>query len=703
MTESRARKTDGLVLALVAGIALLAVSGLRWLDHAAGSFESTSILRTLVNGPILGTRLGGQIASIGAAHVAVHGAFGFMCWVLAILSGRAWPSVVATRRQWTLLWLMLGTGVVLVLNAGLYPRTSLGDHLEGFARLPVPGGALYQWIAGVAALAVAATILAAAWRAAVQRWSMRSKPRQRAPALGWASAAGVVLAALSLAVVRTPDAARQTAPAGTGDRPHVILIGLDSLRCDQTLRPTDAATPAVDRFLTRAVHFTDATTPLARTFPSWVSLLTGQHPHTTGAFVNLLHDDQMTIRDSLPLAMRRAGYATAYAIDEVRFSNIDASYGFDQTITPPIGAADFIAGLVSDAPLSNVVTNTALGRWLFPFAHANRAIAHLYDPDRFVARVNAELEFDRPTFLGLHLTLAHWPYLWGDQPFRQGVSEDDWVAGHYAPAVRRLDQQFDAVMAMLERKGALQNAIVIVFSDHGEALGKPDDSPWALSGPVEDPYAPQFITGHGTSVLSPHQYRVLLSFRAYGRARLPGIAAPRTIDTPASLEDVAPTLDDLLDLGVRNAFDGRSLRPILEGDADAAASLQQRFRFTETEFNPRGFMPGEKASTSDIEQAIRSYEIDPRTGRLNIRRSERANLLKRRQYAAMRGSRLVAAVPGLYTPGFRYVALDTRGGLPSSLGPDAADHADPEVAALLGALRERFAEPLGARRGPTRQ
>ena len=33
---------------------------------------------------------------------------------------------------------------------------------------------------------------------------------------------------------------------------------------------------------------------------------------------------------------------------------------------------------------------------------------------------------------------------------------------------------FGAVVAMLERKGALDNAIVVVLSDHGEALALPE-------------------------------------------------------------------------------------------------------------------------------------------------------------------------------------------------------------------------------------
>src|SRR5690606_14884060 len=117
------------------------------------------------------------------------------------------------------------------------------------------------------------------------------------------------------------------------------------------------------------------------------------------------------------------------------------------------------------------------------------------------------LDFGQPTFLVLHLTLAHWPYTWATARPAEVKDPANWVAAHYRPAVRRLDQQFADVLELLQRKNALDNAIVVLLSDHGEAVGLPSDSPWSMSGPLEDPYAWPVITGHGTSILSPNQYR----------------------------------------------------------------------------------------------------------------------------------------------------------------------------------------------------
>src|SRR5262249_42960531 len=129
---------------------------------------------------------------------------------------------------------------------------------------------------------------------------------------------------------------------------------------------------------------------------------------------NLLPENQVHLGKTLPVILRERGYHTAYAIDEVRFSNIDGSYGFDQTVTPPIGASDFIIGTLSDTPFLNLVGETGLGQWFSPYGHADRGAYVLYEPESFVERVEDDIHYRSPMFLATHLPLPHWPYLWRD-------------------------------------------------------------------------------------------------------------------------------------------------------------------------------------------------------------------------------------------------------------------------------------------------
>ena len=160
------------------------------------------------------------------------------------------------------------------------------------------------------------------------------------------------------------------------ERPHVILLGIDSLRLDQLRRfGGTGVTKHLDRFLAEADIVRDTTTPVARTFPSWTAILTGRSPSVTGARFNLASREVVQANPTLGDVLREAGYRTIYSTDEVRFANFDETYGFDQVVTPPIGAADFVLGNYNELPLVSVVANSRLGQWLFPYSYANRGAA----------------------------------------------------------------------------------------------------------------------------------------------------------------------------------------------------------------------------------------------------------------------------------------------------------------------------------------
>src|SRR5204863_1260045 len=131
-------------------------------------------------------------------------------------------------------------------------------------------------------------------------------------------------------------------------------------------------TPHMDEFLNQATVFSESLTPLARTFPSWVSILTGAYPKNSNVRYNLSDQITFDLKQTLPSILRDHGYKTIYAIDETRFSNINESYGFDQIVAPPTGFNDFLIGTINDFPLSNLLVNTILGKYLFPYSYANR-------------------------------------------------------------------------------------------------------------------------------------------------------------------------------------------------------------------------------------------------------------------------------------------------------------------------------------------
>ena len=409
------------------------------------------------------------------------------------------------------------------------------------------------------------------------------------------------------------------------ERPHVILLGIDSLRLDYVQRfGGTGVTKHLDRFLAEADIVRDTTTPVPRTFPSWTAILTGRSPSVTGARFNLVSREIVQANPTLGDVLREAGYRTIYSTDEVRFANFDETYGFDQVVTPPIGAADFVIGSYNELPLVSVIANSRLGQWLFPYSYANRGAATLFQPQTYLSRLEREVSFDEgPTLFIAHLTASHWPYFIGETPF--GVSEQKHPDDRpmYRLGVETADEMFGAVVAMLERKGALDNAIVVILSDHGEALALPDDTMISNDSRIEGLRAPLVVVdyGHGQSVLSPVQYQVLLGFRTFG-AGAGFEARGRDLAGAATVEDIAPTVLDLVHVSAgRLSATGETFAPLLRGEPGVTrVGRADRVRFTETDLKVLPSIDGGVDEIATAKQNSKFFEVSSDTGRLSVRK-----------------------------------------------------------------------------------
>ncbi len=620
-------------MALGLALILLVISYTRIAGDSQSLAFRDHVLASVFAGPIWGSRLGYNLVYFALALLAVHVLFGLACWILSRASIRAWPSLKATPRHHLLLWFVVLTLGLLAHNAAIFSTSSLGEPYAAIMTRDILGLRLGQWLWFGALACAALTLLVA-----MARW-WRAGGRLSRKSVG-------ILAVTVGAWVGLVAFSRHTpmAPIGT-DKPNVILIGLDSLRADLVdERWSPQVTPNAQEFMRGGTRFTNAVTPLARTFPSMLAMLTGRHPHKSGAIMNLLPRDVIDDSESLPRTLARAGYETVYAMDEVRFANIDETYGFEQTITPPIGASEFLIEKVVDTPLTNLVINTRLGSWLFPHAHANRGVGKTYDPDTFVARIDRELRPTRPLFFNVHLTLDHWPYSWAGSPMKAGDKTARWPP-YYLAAARRVDQQMGDVLDVLRKKGLLENAIVVVYSDHGETFDAPDQALATDDNPImQELSVDRPAWGHGTSVMALDQYRIMLGIRRYGGPDRP---VPAIVSEPVSFEDIAPSIEDMLGVESAARFDGRSFWPVMQQRAGAEQAFAGRIRFIETEYQmPAGFATQEgKINPEKMQEAMRVYSIDRETDRVTVKQELLKYLLRERQYAALGENFLVAAIP----------------------------------------------------------
>jgi arylsulfatase A-like enzyme len=434
---------------------------------------------------------------------------------------------------------------------------------------------------------------------------------------------------------------RMIADGGTTAQPNIIIIGIDSLRPDQlSIFGYPELMPHLDDFLNLATVFSDALTPLARTYPSWVGILTGLYPKINSVRTNLADQQNLNLTDTLPAILQKHGYATIFATDETRFSNIDQHFGFDSTVTPPMGVKDFLLGAINDFPISNLLINTFIGKIIFPESYGNRAVSITYEPESFLNLVMPVLKTPRtkPLFLTVHFCLPHYPFAWA------GLFVKKTNRFHYQQALKKVDEQFAQFMQMLEQNNLLKHSIVIVLSDHGEGLERPGDritDPQLFQAGASNTlriiphfYPPAAINekvdqavGHGTDVLGLSQFHALLAMRTFGLnpnaiANVPGMV---------SLLDIKPTILDYLHLPRANNLSGKTLLPALTGQVNYFT--RDHDFFTESDFSPEAIRTVHPEMRKVLFEGIEYFRIDPLTARVIVRPNMLKMIIASKQYA----------------------------------------------------------------------
>lgn len=448
--------------------------------------------------------------------------------------------------------------------------------------------------------------------------------------------------------------------SGTPKQPNIIIISFDSLRPDfLDYFHGPVSTPNIDTFLRNSTLFKDAYTPLARTFPSWISILTGQYPIHTNTRNNLINPALIKTKETFTKQLQQAGYQTMYATDEKRFSNITEAQGFDTIVGPKMGLNDFILGSLGDFPLTNLLVNLTISKYLFPYQFANRAAAVTYDPNNFFSLVQEGLaqRSRKPLFLAVHFCLSHWPYTWAND---HATNETSTLLS-YKQSIKMIDVQFGKMLTLLKQQHLLSNSLLIVISDHGTGLGLPGDQVIASqkylgkSDDIKklhvmrlssaDPFSMDYkhdytintSYGQGTSLLSLSQYHVLLAMQGFGVKTMPA-----SINGRASLLDIAPTILQLLHLPPAMKMDGVSLIDSLNQGMNLAADRELYFETGDKV----SYIETDHISPEKVLGArIFAYEMDSKTGKIFLNENGQTSLIQNKQLGIMSGDWLLVQFP----------------------------------------------------------
>lgn len=431
------------------------------------------------------------------------------------------------------------------------------------------------------------------------------------------------------------------------NEPDVIIIGIDSLRPDHLGLDGDSSiTPNMDEFFNSSVSFSNAYTPIARTYPAWISILTGKYPFQHGARFNLQNTKNLVgFEDSLTHVMKKNGYQTAYSIDEARFSNINESYGFDHSLTPEIGAGDFLLAPIDFIPLVNLVlTHSNLGKLFYPYHYMNRASAHLYEPDVFSEQLDeqiASLNLNKPLFMVTHFELPHWPYKWKSMENNKAelpVVLESESPPIYQLSLKKADEQFGKLLESLEREGRLDNAIVILLSDHGEGFAH-SAKKYALLGDDKQKINSDSYILHGNNVLDEAQNKVVLAFKVFGQHKTSVLENQEIV----SLVDIYPTVMDFMGY----EFVSNPLGCTLSLYANKPLKCgEDRFIFNETGFYSKNLRKVllESSTTDLVNETAKYYQVNENT-QLTIKDEYYESLIKSKQFAVFNKESLFAFIP----------------------------------------------------------
>ncbi len=320
----------------------------------------------------------------------------------------------------------------------------------------------------------------------------------------------------------------------------VVLITVDTYRGDHlhTERAGRSVTPQLDRIAATAVRFPNAWSVSNATSAGTAGILTGLFPHRSGVLRNNHFLDPKI--PTLATRLRDAGYRTAaFVSNPVLARGSGFEHGFDEyTQIAPAKAetgrrpAKARASAVTDAALAWLET-TSRDAPLFLWVHLMEPHGP-YEPPAEAADAFPRDAFDAPRDVALlqnnsgHAGIPKYQQV-SAAPEHAGDARD--YLARYAAEVWDLDRELGGFANELVRLELWDDAVVVLSSDHGEALA--DDH--------------GFFFSHANGMTQDQVHVPLL-------LRFPGCDAGSVIDAPVSTVDILPTV--LACAGVADAAAG---------------------------------------------------------------------------------------------------------------------------------------------------
>lgn len=410
--------------------------------------------------------------------------------------------------------------------------------------------------------------------------------------------------------------------SGAAVQPNIVIVLADDLRADFLgfQGHPFVETPHIDRLAAEGVAFENAFAVTPVCSPSRASFLSGLYPHLHGVTSNTGQEDiDEEELETLPLRLQRAGYATAFfgkyhlggrSAPRPGYDHWEAFAGrrgaggyFDAALNVN-GAEKRISGYSTDVLAERAVEwiRDVDERPFFVLLATKNVHAPMHPPARHAqlyADVNIELPESRgdaldrlPRQVQNEIDRDHRV----DKLLETGGGDDRALRElrrTYARAVPSIDDAVGRLDAALSELGLQGNTIFVFTSDHGYLLGE-----------------------HGLirkGLAYEESVRIPLVIRFPRLDAEPGRRSELALNV-----DLPATLLDLAGAGLPAGIDGRSLAPVLLGEAsDWPSDWLYLGRFFPQSRSPRaiGIHTGDwkyvRYREQKIEEELFDLRVDP--------------------------------------------------------------------------------------------
>jgi len=347
---------------------------------------------------------------------------------------------------------------------------------------------------------------------------------------------------------------------------NVVFIVADALRQDApSCYGGEANTPNLDWLAENGVLFERAYSTSPWTAPSSVGMFTGNYATSYGYAPQMGSVQIYVPPGELLLAevMHEAGYQTRNWVENLQASIHDNMQGFERLpeVDPfnhPVGAQirDSLSAITGGefydtegykGSFEVLMYLLGLNREDHFFLHHWILDPHApYRPvDEFKSRIKVKWKKLRE-FPGFYTTGVQ-----GDREYNE--TELEYVKDLYLAEVESVDERVGYLLSVLRFKNLLDKTFIVFTSDHGELFGE------------------HGLYGHGAFGRGCHYYEDLV--RVPLLISGPAVVKGKRVRENVSTLDIMPTLKQLLNAAYEDGVQGKSLAPLLFGDAKREALI----------------------------------------------------------------------------------------------------------------------------------